>query len=234
MNLRNLQTFSINKDFFNSFYRNEIKESNPSSLVRKKEPVPKKTNNTSVVKNKFKSLFWTFYSLIHSEKEILETNKFKFKNAFSLKFIEDIKKDKAFLKQNKLKFHDIESSILYDHDINLITLKCLTLFFKLNLIYSWNNKYYVFDSNDDDDYYYIERNREEYNVDSKLAKEFILTSKVKNKLYMEGVRTTLKSMSSYKLDELIEISGKLHIELNKNNKRKTKQQLYEEIIIKID
>ena len=133
-----------------------------------------------------------------------------------------------------MKFHDIESSILYDHDINLITLKCLVLFFKLNLIYAWNNKFYIFESNDDDDYYYIERNREKFILDSKLAKEFILTSKVNNKLYMEGVRTTLKSMSSYKLEELTQIAKKINIELLKDNKRKTKQQLYEEIIIKID
>ena len=62
MNLRNLQTYSINKDFFNSFYRNEVKKGNVSSASPKKEPQAKKKNNNNNTKN-FTSLFWTFYSL---------------------------------------------------------------------------------------------------------------------------------------------------------------------------
>tara|TARA_B110000858_G_C17808839_1_gene479651 strand:- start:987 stop:1694 length:708 start_codon:yes stop_codon:yes gene_type:complete len=235
MNLRTLQSYSINKDFYKRFY----KDLNHGGKKNKDAPVAhiknKPVNNTSnsVVYN---SLFWTFYSLIKNEQEVvLDQNKFKLKNAFSMKFVEDIKKDKTFLKQNKLRFHDIESSILYDKDIALPTLKCLVLFFKLNLIYAWNNKYYIFESNNDDKFYFIERNREKYTCEKDLEKNIIQKDKVKNKLFMEDVREQLKSPTSYKADDLKVMAKTLNIPLiMPDGKRKTKQQLYEEIITKID
>ena len=232
MNLRTLQSYSINKDFYNRFYKEAVKERGDSTVKVKVKP-----NQQNVVKPPPSiSLFWTFYSLVKNEQEVvLEQNKFKLKNAFSMKFVEDIKKDKVFLKQNKFRFHDIESSIIYDKDITLSTLKCLVLFFKLNMIYSWNNKFYIFESNDDDKFYYIERTREKYTCDEDLEKEHILKERVKNKLFMEDVRMQLKSPTSYKVDELKVMAETLKIPtLSPNGKRKTKQQLYEEIIIKID
>lgn len=235
MNLRTLQSYSINKDFYNRFYRDLIhdsKKKKDTSVARIKNKQSVNHSSSTV----YNSLFWTFYSLVKNEQEVvLEQNKFKLKNAFTMKFVEDIKKDKALLKQNKLRFHDIESSILYDKDIALSTLKCLVLFFKLNLIYAWNNKYYIFESNDDDKFYFIERNREKYTCEKDLEKGFIIKDKVKNKLFMEDVRQGLKSPGSYKADDLKVMADTLNITLiTPNGKRKTKQQLYEEIITKID
>jgi len=52
---------------------------------------------------------------------------------------------------------------------------------------------------------------------------------------MEGTKITLKAPGSYKLDELKEICNTLGIDMkNADGKKKTKQQLYDDIIIKID
>ena len=52
---------------------------------------------------------------------------------------------------------------------------------------------------------------------------------------MEDARIQLKSMSSYKLDELQSIASMFGIPLeNSHKKKKTKQLLYEEINSKID
>ena len=164
-----------------------------------------------------------------------ETHQFKMKNDFAMKFVEELKNNKPFIKQNKFKFHDIESSILYDKDISLMTLKALVLLNKMNVIYLWNNKYYVFESNDDDPFQFIERNREKYSFDRDLSKKDLMQEKLKHKLRMEDVRTQLKSMSSYKLDELQSIASLLGIPLESaHKKKKTKQVLYEEINSKID
>jgi len=48
---------------------------------------------------------------------------------------------------------------------------------------------------------------------------------------MNSIDCTLKSMSFYKLDELMEISKKLGIEFDKNDKKKTKKEIYELIIM---
>ena len=68
-----------------------------------------------------------------------------------------------------------------------------------------------------------------------MQKQDILQGKAKNKFMMEDVRTQLKSMSSYKLEELQNIASMLGIPLeNSHKKKKTKQLLYEEINSKID
>ena len=52
---------------------------------------------------------------------------------------------------------------------------------------------------------------------------------------MEGTKITLKAPGSYKLDELKEICNTLGIDMkNADGKKKTKQQLYDDIIIKIN
>jgi hypothetical protein len=252
--LRDLQKYAITKDFFEEFYR-PLKDDGKKSMSNvpqksqllanvppnvppkvEKEKVNKSQDNYQTA-NTYNSLFWTFYALIKNEHELSmqETHKFKMKNDFALKFIEELKSNKPFIKQNKLKFHDIESSILYDKDISLMTLKALILFNKMNIIYIWNNKYYIFESNDDDAFQVIERHREKYSFDRDIPKEEILQGKAKNKFMMEDVRTQLKSMSSYKLEELQSIASMFGIPLeNSHKKKKTKQLLYEEINSKID
>ena len=243
--LRDLQKYAITKDFFEEFYR-PLKDDSKKSMAnvpQKTQTLANKAENSRKVNKEasksttYHSLFWTFYALIKSEHELSmqETHRFKMKNDFALKFIEELKSNKPFIKQNKLKFHDIESSILYDKDISLMTLKALILFNKMNVIYIWNNKYYIFESNDDDAFQVIERTREKYSFDRDLSKQHILEGKVKNKLLMDDARTQLKSMSSYKLDELQSIASMLGIPLeNSHKKKKTKQLLYEEINSKID
>lgn len=235
MNLRNLQTYSMTKEFFDRFQESEKNEKN-----EKKEKNEKRNNNSLSQPKKnpreitYPSLFWAFYSLLNEQEVMLEQNKFKLKNAFTMGFVEQIKKEKPFLKQNKLKFHDIESSLLYDKDISLSTLKCLVLYKKMNLVYVWNNKYYIFESNDDDNFYYLERTREKYTTDRQLLKTDILANKVDGRLLMEDTRTELKSPGTYKMCDLQQMANTVKISLTNGAKRKTKQQLYEEINIKID
>ena len=52
--------------------------------------------------------------------------------------------------------------------------------------------------------------------------------------YVKNIMKPLKSVSSYKIDELIDIAVKLNIDLNENNKRKIKQKLYNEISCKLE
>jgi hypothetical protein len=111
----------------------------------------------------------------------------------------------------------------------------MALFRKLNLIYAWNNKYYIFESNDEDEFYFIERNREKYSSFEALKKTDILETMVKGKLYMEDLRVQLKASGSYKMDDIKEKAQVLCIPItNPDGKRKTKQKLYEEINSKID
>lgn len=232
--LRDLQKYTISKDFFEVFKHTVKKTDNHVNSVGKKNTPHSFPLEKGVQSNpSYKSLFWTFYSLINNEHmtSMIEHHKFKIKNDFSLNFVSLIKNNKAFLKQNKLKFHDIESSILYNNDINLDTLKALVLFNKMNVCYIWNNKYYIFESNDDDTFHVIKRMRETFTFNRNATKQYIMENEGSKKILMDNTRTQLKSVSSYKLEDLKQMALMLDIDVNIH---KTKSQLYNEINRKID
>jgi hypothetical protein len=140
------------------------------------------------------------------------------------------------MKENKIRFHDVEASVLYDKDINLSTLRALVLFYKINLVFIINNRYYIIEndtSEQNDKLYIIHQNR--YKIAYELINREDKCNKTHGKLFMDGTRTTLKTPGTYKLDELKEYCNILGINLlSHDNKKKTKQQLYDDIIIKID
>lgn len=236
--LRELQKYAITKDFFEEFNRTSYVEDGESKSDKTKgkqthDNIKPKPIQQQKHENTYKSLFWTLYAVIENEHQVsmIENHEFKVKNDFSMKFVEEIKQNKGFLKQHKLRFHEIEASILYDKDINISTLKAIALFKKMNLFFIWNNRYYIFESNEDDPFDVIIREREKYRFERQCMKCHIMEKMVNNKLYMEDVRTQLKSMSSYKLDDLKIIAKTLGID---TQTKKTKQVLYEEINSKID
>lgn len=229
--LRDLQKYAITKDFFEEFNNTTYVESEKPNNEKHTTSIVKP--KTDITKPQYNSLFWTLYAIIESEHQLsmIKNHEFKIKNLFSMKFVEDIKQNKAFLKQNKLRFHEIEASMLYDKDINISTLKAIVLFNRMNMFYIWNNRYYIFESNEDDHFNIIIREREKYTFERELSKKYIMENIVKDKLYMEDVRIQLKSMTSYKLDDLKSMAKTLGIDIET---KKTKQLLYEEINSKID
>jgi hypothetical protein len=227
MNLSKYQKFSINKNFYET---KKIVFINTSKNDKNKicKNVTKDISENKIKINKSKNLFWAFYYLVNEI--VFNKNEFKMKNDFIYKFLENIKKEKIFLKQNKIKISSLEN-MLYEKDISLEALRGLTLYFKKNLLYIENNKYYLFKSNDDDDFSYIEKNKENI-IYEKIILNEDFKSKIEKKILMEGTRTCLKSISSYKLKELQDIALILTIDFS--NIKKTKQNLYEEITMKIE
>jgi hypothetical protein len=206
--LRDLQKYAITLDFFEAFKRQEFDSNNKkmtnsnNSNTNNNNGSNNNDNNSNNITNSnsnsntisYTNLFWTIYSLITNEHMALmmENHEFKVKNEFSMQFVEEIKKNKGFLKQNKLKFHDIESSMLYDKDINIDAFKALVLFKKMNVFYIWNNKYYIFESNDDDNFDVVIRKRETFTFERDVTKKYILENLVNDKIMMENTRTQLK------------------------------------------
>lgn len=230
MNLYNIQKYSINKNFFESKKIIFIREEKNNSKNKEKSLTKDKliVGNINLSKNKAKNIFWAFYFL--DNEPIFDNHEFKLKNDFVFKFLENIKREKVFLKQNKIKISSLEN-ILYEKDISLETLKALALYFKKNLLFINNKKYYLFKSNDDDDYCMIDKNKQNIFYE-KIITNDLFNEKIKNKIYMDGTRINLKSVSSYKVKELQEMAEILQIDFS--NKKKTKQELYEEITMKIE
>jgi hypothetical protein len=236
MKLFNLQKYAFTKNFFEERgYNDDNKKATAVKATAVKATAVKATANTPT---HYKSLFWTFFTILKGDNEyhLHQNNLFKIKNEFSMKFVETLKNEKVFMKQYKIKFHDVEASLLYNKDIDLATLRALALFYKINLVFIINNRYYFIEhdaSDENEELHLIHQNR--YKITYEKIKRIEKDEKTYRKLYMEGTRTTLKAPGSYKLDELKEICSILGINSETTSgKKKTKQQLYDDIIIKID
>ena len=143
------------------------------------------------------------------------------------------------LKHNKLRKIIIEDELINKNKIGIATIKLFMMIDKTNILIIKKNCYQriVFDIDKLDintnNYKIIFNDNENYYIYKYLTcKE--LKEIVEKKYEVEDLTKPLKSISSYKLNEMQEISKHLNINIvNFNGKNKTKQVLYNEILEKI-
>ena len=114
----NYKKFVINNDFLNNY----------SNL----DEQYKKDNNNFVKKSKSdnleESLFWCFYKIINGEFNYILNKGFKEQINTKINFVEELRKKKTELKQNKIKLSNIESEIINNKDISLEILYALCIY----------------------------------------------------------------------------------------------------------
>ena len=211
-----------NKNIFNN--SNERKD-----LTPKQEKKSKRKNITDKDK-----LFWYLYIFENGEQqyELLGRNKYSEEMRLKVNYIEELKNAKQILKENKLKFNDLQENLLYSK-MNIYSLLAITLIKKINLIYYtdsiffMNKKYenknsLIINYDKENKIFYREQNVEDIEKISK------------NKLVITNLKKPLKSLSAYKIAELHEICNVLNINIMKNaTKKLKKKELYEKIVQKI-
>jgi len=181
-------------------------------------------------------LFWCFYIIkmgIDNYNMLDISNQhFIIEKEMKFKFIEIQRLNKSLLKNNKIKpLSEIEDDLANKECITLKTFVSLCILEQKNIIILHKRKIfeYIFDSNEviniitkiDD---------KKYSLDLQVTKEKIDNYR-ENYYHWLHVDSTLKSMTSYKLEELHEICEKLGIDYNnQSKKKKTKKEIYELII----
>lgn len=165
---------------------------------------------------------------IHKKKDNKEGKIFILEKEEKFKILEILKTKKDILKKYKLKnFNNIEEDLVHNEIISLKTFFALIIIENINIILLENNKYYELKFNNInselniiekiDDKYYIKTNFDENYVEN-IKEKYLLINNFESKL---------KSIGSYKLDELLELSKKLNLEIYKDEKKKiTKKYLY--------
>lgn len=185
------------------------------------------------------SLFWCFYIIKNGEikYEMLNNKNSLLTKQLKIEFIKMIRDNKSILKTYKFDtISNIESNLVNDNVINIKTIISLCVIEKINLIFVSKNCYFELLMNDTDDTYIIR----EVEVNTKYNKKYgfelanIETlNQIKNSLYkLDSLDKPIKALSSYKVQDLINIANKLAIETinRETNKNKTKNELYESII----
>jgi len=187
------------------------------------------------------SLFWCFYILKHGyfnyEMEI--NNKyFVVEKAEKIKYVCEIRNNKDILKIHKIKpFTEIEDDLANKDKISIKTFFALCVLENINVLLIDKRKIYELLCVDIDTahpVHIVHRNSQtgEHHIEVNATSEVI--QKYRDNYYkMSSFDASLKSIGSYKLEELVELCKKLDINIsnNPNKKKQTKKNIYELLVL---
>ena len=226
---KNIDT-TINVDNSNKNIKNTITEK------------PKETMYNPKQKD---SLFWCFYILKNGfsnyEMEI-NGQYFVVEKTEKYKYIELLRKNKDLLKIHKIKpLTELEDDLANKDKISIKTFFALCAIEKINVLLINKRKVYellCYDIDKDHPLNIIHKNNKTYDHLIELDPTPEIIQKYRETYYkMETFDATLKSMGSYKLDELLSLCKKLDINIeqnmNKNEDKKkiTKKDIYELLVL---
>ena len=212
-----------------------------------------KTDNKTIINKKYEmetiykpkqkdSLFWCFYILKHgySNYEMEINNQyFTIEKREKFNYIEMLRKNKELLKLHKIKpFTELEDDLANKDKISVKTFFALCILENINVLLVDKRKIFELTCVDIDDKHpvnVVHRNRKNYehhiqlNVTDDILKNYRETYYKSNTL-----DASIKSIGSYKCDELIELCKKLDININvkeEGKKKMTKKDIYELLVL---
>ena len=213
-------------------------------LVKEKRPM---TIETTKIKNKIfiprekDTLFWCFFILKNGETkyETMYNRNDVVAKQIKIEYVEKVRKNKQTIKTYKFDtISNIENNLANDNNLNVKTFLTLCAIENINILFVNNKTFYELRMNDSDTVFiiYSLSNKENKNYISRYGFEMgsnDASDQVKSTLFkIDKIDKPIKSVSSYKVSELIEICDRLAIETTnkETNKSKSKNDLYESII----
>lgn len=238
--MEKLQDYTLTEVNMQSIIKNHLVKSPTCKQEKQKQKQEKgdaiKTN-TFFEPKEVDSLFWIVFVMLYG---IDEYNNTTHRNVILEKkhkfdFVEKIRKNKTIVKTNGFStLAHLEEILAYGTKIDIPTFFTLCAIENKNAVYINKCTFFELKSNDTTEVHVIHALE-----NKKFAYELTNISDVKLKkasLYqLESIDKPIRNISYYKLQDLVEISLKLQIETKKDNdKTKTKNELYESIIQKIE
>jgi hypothetical protein len=183
------------------------------------------------------SLFWCFYILKYglSKYEMEVGNQhFPIEKAEKFKYIELFRTKKDILKIHKIKpLADLENDLANSPRISIKTFFALCIVEKINILLVDKRKIYESITNDETKVNVIHRNGVSYEHSIEFNVPDDKLTNYRDTYYkVQGFDSGLKSMTSYKADELLELCKKFDIDVSKtgNTKKPTKKYIYELLV----
>jgi hypothetical protein len=229
-----LQDYMLNCENIKNFSLLQKQNTNNTNSKNKQPAKNVQTSNDRFFYPREKdSLFWCFYimkngllnyQMIQHKNIVLEKN-------YKIEYIEKIRKEKHIIKNYKFaSFTNIENNLVNDNKINISTFLTLCVVENINVMFIRRKTYYELFMNDSNDVYIVnlsENDKYGFELIQKNA-----CDKIRDSFFrIDNIDKPLKSITYYKVNELIEICKKLLIDFNKETgKNKSKSELYESII----
>ena len=207
-----------------------VKETNvKDTIVKETIKVKLKVKETMYRPRQKDSLFWCFYILkygfsnyemeINNQYFVVEKNE-------KFKYIELLRKNKDLLKLHKIKpLTQLEDDLANKDKISPKTFFALCVLENINVLLVDKRKVYELLINDSP-INIVHRNNESYYHSIELDVTEEICNKYRETYYkLTNFDTTLKSIGSYKLQELTELCEKLNINIEDHKKKTLKQKM---------
>ena len=202
-----------------------------------------KPNNSIYYPKDQDPLYWILYIMINGimNYEYNKNQRFLLEKDNKIKYIEKIKNHKEIIKRQKLmSLLEFENNLVIEKKISINTFLNLCAIEKKNVLFIKNKVFYELLSTDNEEVYIIYNNKKNNNsnIYDKFGFETCKKEDEKWKIiYSKFIQTNnimcpIKSISYYKLDDLVQMCNKfgLSIFIDGTTKKKRKSDLYEEII----
>jgi hypothetical protein len=238
-NVKNLRQFTkhmIDVSCISNEKNSTIKQTKPIKQI--KENVTRVSKDTIYKPLKKDSLFWCFYILKYgfSKYEMEVGNQhFSIEKQEKFKYIDVLRKptNKDLLKIHKIKpLSLLEDDLANQEKISIKTFFALCIIENINIILIDKRKVYEVLTTDEPKIHVIHRNSITYEHYIELDVPVDKINMYKETYYnMSNFDTSLKAMSSYKVEELLELCKKLEINIDIKEKKKiTKKDIYELLV----
>lgn len=236
--LDELQDYILDEDNINKSLKLRLS----SSIKPEKKSIIKSTpikKPEIFIPNQQDTLFWCYYIIKNGDVsyETLNNKNILTAKQIKIELVTTIRKNKDIVKMYKFDtISNIESNLANDNLLNKKTFLTLCAIENINIIYVSKKTYFELRMNDSNTMYIV---NEIYNNTNHFCKHgFEIASEekinnIKETLYkLDSIDKPIKALSSYKVQDLIDICSKLAIEsINKESgKHKSKKDLYESII----
>ena len=220
----------------------KINETRIDTLPKNKKPefikMPSnpKNNNSYFFPKQKDSLFWCFYIMKNGidNYEMLGLITPIVEKKLKIEYVEQIRKQKTLIKPYKFaSISNIENQLANEHNINLKTMLSLCVIENVNVLFINNKTYYELLMNDGPDIHIINSLDNHHFGCKPVSTHNSEVVNLKTSLFkIDNIDKPIKSISSYKVSELLDFCTKLAIETynKETGKTKSKKELYEAFI----
>jgi len=227
---------NLNKIVKHGMHYNHHRKASNKSLRPEKQPAlmsESQNQGDTFFPHDHDSLFWSFY-IIKNGQEIYDSLgkiNIVIERKIKIDYIERFREGKQVLKAYKCApLTHLENALLNEKQIDMKTLIALCVLEGISFMYVYKNTYYEMNIEADEttQIHIIERMDMPTRYGTKIMSN---VQTIRDSFYkIDNMNKPLKSMSAYKLDELVVFCNKLGLNMNTECKKTNKKTLYEMLV----
>jgi hypothetical protein len=242
----NYEPYILNDSNMLSYLKYKVIKSNVinnSNNIESKNEIKDRNNQPTksllFIPKEEDTLFWCYYIISSGESsyEMMNVKNSLVAKQIKINCIDKIRSNKQTIKMYKFDtITNIENNLANENSVNINSVMSLCAIDKINIIFIKKKTYFELLMNDTEPIYIIRETEYKTKYCKKYGFELAnstIIEDMRSTLYkVETLNKPIKALSSYKVQELIDICNKLAIETKDKDtgKNKSKNELYESLI----